>query len=457
MKKSKITLFFWVMIGCLACCSKNKGEPTEPTDDGQVVTYQASNAIFPNPERGFIHTYSTLSDNNSLSTATLAALRSRNVSLILRVIYLQDFKDQPIDGAKLAAIQADLTKVRDAGLKTILRFAYTDDMSGSDAPIEIVEQHLDQLKPVFEENKDIIAFIQAGFIGAWGEWHSSSNGLTSPENQERVLFKLLEVVPTELMVQLRTPIMKQRIFDTTQPVTQQAAADQTPVARVGHHNDCFLSNATDYGTYSDNNIQAEKSYISQEALFVPTGGETCPPTDGFNPDCPEGRNQMKLLKWTYLNLDWYQPTINLWKASGCFDEFQRNLGYRLALENSSAPSSVAEGEKFTLKLSIANKGYAPMYHQKSVSLMLKNKATGESHSLAIPIDLRLCKPDQSSTFEEEVSLGGIPKGNYDLFIKISDRAASLKDRSEYAVRLANEQVWQAETGLNSLLRQLTVE
>lgn len=447
---------FWLLVGCLAvCCSKGGGQ--ENTDDGRLtVNYQASSAIFSNPERGFMHTYSTLSDNNSLNATTLAALRDRNVSIFLRVIYLQDYKDQPISAEKLAAIQSDMEKVRNEGLKIILRFAYTDNMDGTDAPIEIVEQHLDQLKPIFEDNEDIIAFIQAGFVGAWGEWHNSSNGLASPENSQRVLFKLLEVVPSTLMVQLRTPILKQRIFNTSQPVTQANADQKDLVARVGHHNDCFLSNATDYGTYTDNNVQAEKNYISQDALFVPTGGETCPPTGGFSPNCTEGRNQMRLLKWTYLNLDWYQPTINLWRSSGCFEEFQRNLGYRLVLESSVAHSTAVVNDKLLFGLNIVNRGYAPMYHQKNVGLVLKNKTTGNTHELSLSFDLRSCRPDQSTNFEQELSLVGIPAGEYDLLLKISDRSVNLKDRPEYAVRLANEQVWEAETGLNRLLRQLTI-
>ncbi|GGC17646.1 hypothetical protein GCM10011386_06900 [Parapedobacter defluvii] len=452
-----IHVFSWLLLGCLAGCSKGTQNPPGTNGDNQTVTYQTSNAIFPNPERGFIHTYNTLSDNNVLDAGTLATLRSRNVSLILRIVYLQEYKDRSIGEDKLAAIQADLDKIRAAGLKTILRFAYTDDMEGTDAPIAVVEQHLDQLKPLFQANEDIIAFVQAGFIGAWGEWHSSSNNLASPENQKRVLSKLLEVVPAKLMVQVRTPVMKQRIFDTAQPVTQQAVDSGSPLARVGHHNDCFLSNATDYGTYTDGQIEAEKQYIRDDALFVPTGGETCPPTDGFSPDCPEGRNQMKFLRWTYLNLDWYEPTINLWRASGCFDEFQRNLGYRLALESSEAPLSVAEGKGFPLTLHFTNSGYAPMYHQKSVDLILKNKATGSLHAVALSCDLRRCKPGQKVTFEEQPNLTGIPAGTYELFLNISDSSTSLKDRPEYAIRLANEAVWQDETGLNSLLRQLTVE
>ncbi len=442
--------------GSFSCCSKTKDGKGDQ-DGVRTVTYQPSTAVFPNPERGFMHTHSTLSDNNSLSTVTLAALRERNVSLILRIIYLQDFKDRPMDEAKLTAIRSDMAKIRDAGLKTILRFAYTDDMSGTDAPLSVVEQHLDQLKPVFEENKDIIAFVQAGFIGAWGEWHASSNNLTTPENQQRVLNKLLEAVPPAIMVQLRTPVMKQRIFNTSVPVSQAQATSGAAIARVGHHNDCFLSNTTDYGTYTDGNIQAEKNYISQEALFVPTGGETCPPTGGFSPDCPEGRNQMKLLKWTYLNLDWYQPTINLWRASGCFDEFQRALGYRLVLESSTAAETAGIGRTLPIEFKLINRGYAPMYHRKAVSLVLLNKATGTQHQVALSADLRICRPDQMAAFNEQVSLAGIPAGAYELYLAMRDQHEGLRARPEYAVRLANEQVWQAETGLNSLLRQLVIE
>src|SRR5690606_1968382 len=141
------------------------------------------------------------------------------------------------------------------------------------------------LKAVFENNRDIIAFVQAGFIGAWGEWHSSSNGLATVENEKLVLNKLLSVLPPDIMVQVRTPSAKQQIFNTTSPLTAGLAYSGDNRARVGHHNDCFLTGGTDYGTY--NNVEAEKQYISTEALYVPTGGETCPPTGGYDPTCAE--------------------------------------------------------------------------------------------------------------------------------------------------------------------------
>ena len=49
---------------------------------------------------------------------------------------------------------------------------------------------------------------------------------------------------------LRYPALKQSIFGTTTPLTAAQAYDGSPMARTGHHNDCFLSSANDVGTYN---------------------------------------------------------------------------------------------------------------------------------------------------------------------------------------------------------------
>ena len=452
-KKLYSLLFTSALLISLGSCKKTKTDYVPPVEDG--VNYEASAAIFPNPERGFIHTYIVYSGGDGLNETSLAALRTQNVSMILRFFYLDAFKDKAIDDAELALIQNDLNKIRNAGLKAILRFAYTDDMNKADAPLAIVQQHLDQLKPVFETNKDIIAFVQAGFIGAWGEWHSSSNGLATTENEKTVLEKLLSVLPADIMVQVRTPGAKQSIFNTTTPVGQDIAYTAQNKARVGHHNDCFLTGGTDYGTY--NNVTAEKQYISNEALYVPTGGETCPPSAGYDPTCSEGRNEMKMLKWTYLNLDWYPATINGWKNSGCFDEFHTYLGYRLALVSSKITSSAAAGGNISVVINITNKGYAPLYNKKNAYLVLKNKSTGAYYEKPLAADLRECKPLGTQAINETIALSGVPAGTYGLYLRIADKAESLKSRIEYAVRLANNNVWVEENnGMNDLKQTLTV-
>lgn len=455
MHKNRIynILFAVALLISFSSCKKTKTDYVPPVEDG--VNYEVSTAVFPNPERGFIHTYIVYSGGEGLNETSLAALRTQNVSMILRFFYLDAFKDKAIDDAELALIQNDLNKIRNAGLKAILRFAYTDDMNKADAPLAIVQQHLDQLKPVFETNKDVIAFVQAGFIGAWGEWHSSSNGLATTENEKTILEKLLSVLPADIMVQVRTPVAKQSIFNTTTPVSADIAYSAQSRARVGHHNDCFLTGGTDYGTYND--VTAEKQYISNEALYVPTGGETCPPSPGYDPTCTEGRNEMKFLKWTYLNLDWYPATINGWKNSGCFDEFHTYLGYRLALVSSKITSSAAAGANISVVMNITNKGYAPLYNKKNVYLVLKNKSTGTYYEKPLTADLRECKPLGTQAINETVALSGVPAGTYGLYLRIADKAESLKSRIEYAVRLANTDVWVEENnGMNDLKQTLTV-
>lgn len=438
---------------CFWCCKKSNagGGTTE-----ERIQYEISNTPFANPERGFIRTMGVPAEGAALNASQLSLLRSQHVSMILRVFYLDKFKDKDISSAQLDLINQDMNTVRTAGLKMILRFAYTDDMAGTDAPLAIIERHLDQLKPVFEQHQDVISFIQAGFIGAWGEWHSSSNGLATVENERKFLEKLLSVVPVDLMVQVRTPGAKQQIFSSTNPVTAAQAYTSEARARVGHHNDCFLSGGTDYGTY--NNVEAEKQYISTEALYVPTGGETCPPTGGYDPTCAEGRREMRLLKWTYLNLDWYPGTINAWRNSGCFEEFHTNLGYRLSLTDALFPKEVAAGGSLPLDINLTNSGYAPMYYKKNVFLVLKNTSSGAFYDKALTADLRLCKPTGTLNVKEAVSLSGVPAGTYELYLRIADKDEQLAARPEYAVRLANSNGWLEEHhGINKLNTQITIK
>ena len=445
----------YLLLSGLLCCvfvSCAQEESNEPPAFREIK-YTESNEVFANPERGFMHLYSVKSEGEPLSPVQLRALKLENVTLIQRLYYFDAFKDKPLSAAQLGLISEEMQRIRDAGVKCVLRFAYTDTEGGTDAPYEIVAQHLDQLAAVFGENQDVIAFVQAGFIGPWGEWHNSSNGLDTPDYMKKVLEKLLSVVPADIMVQVRTPHYKQEIFNTSEPVDRSIAYSDDYRARVGHHNDCFMAGPTDYGTYL--NVEAEKAFIGDEGLFVPTGGETCPPQDGA-PGCTEAAETMKMLRWTYLNLDWYKPTIDAWKSSGCFDEFQRNLGYRLVLVSATLPERIAVGEDLDLNIEITNKGYAPLYNEKITSLVLKSVDANDVHEFDLPVDVRECKPNGILAIDAAVKLEGLSEGAYQLYLKISDRAEQLRSRVEYSVRLANKDMWVPEEGMNDLKHELEI-
>ncbi|MBL1408739.1 DUF4832 domain-containing protein [Sphingobacterium faecale] len=433
------------------------GENDKALCDSTLQYYTGSDEIFGNPERGLIHTYSTLRDNNKLSIQQLELLRHENVTTILRIIYLNDFRASKINKAKLKSIADDFRLIRRQGLKVIVRFAYTDDIEGEDAPLAVVLRHIDQLSPLLESNEDIIPFVQAGFIGAWGEWHSSSNNLTTLENQRAILFKLLTALPESIMVQVRTPAIKKRIFQSDSSTIDNILQQSVSSDRVGHHNDCFLSNSTDYGTYSLENISAEKFFIHQEGLSVPVGGETCPPTDGFDPDCQQSQHQLEYLRWTYLNLDWFGPTLDGWRESGCFEPISRRLGYRFRLISSHIPASLHQGHNHSISLQFFNDGYAPIYHKKIVKLILQNRLSSDIHMIPLDIDLRACKPGQYLNWEGNICLKTIKTGAYNIFISIADASDSLKDNKAYNLQLANKNIWREDKGWNDLQYILKIE
>lgn len=49
------------------------------------------------------------------------------------------------------------------------------------------------------------------------------------------------------MIQIRTPLQKRMITLIDTALTQNQAFQNTSVARIGHHNDCFLASDDDWG------------------------------------------------------------------------------------------------------------------------------------------------------------------------------------------------------------------
>ncbi|PWB27620.1 DUF4832 domain-containing protein [Flavobacterium sp. HTF] len=438
------------------CQSDGGGENKEEVNDGQgKVTYAVSNEVFTNPERGFMHSWQVNSEGAAITAASLNNLKKENVSLILRLYYLEKFKTTALSQAQLDLIKTDFTRLRESGLKCVLRFAYTDAQDGSDASVAVISGHLDQLKPILEENKDVIAFVQAGFVGAWGEWYYTSNQLTTPANKKIILDKLLATFPKEVKIQVRTPKIKQDFMATTTAMDATVGYGTSNTARLGFHNDCFMASVDDYGTYI--NVTAEKTYISNEALFVPTGGETCPPTDVPVASCSIAEKEMTLLKWTYLNLDYYGPVLQEWRNNNCFTDFERKLGYRIALASSSVKKEAALNGSLEFNAIINNSGFAPVYNPKNAYLILRATAGGTVYKKKLNFDVRKVVPKTAFDLKETVSLSGIPAGNYELLLKIEDSSSKLTDRPDYCIRLANTGVWEASTGFNKLSQTVIIK
>jgi hypothetical protein len=425
---------------------------------GGTVTYTAATDNFANPERGFYH-HTGDCDKADFSQTTLQSYRtSQGISLVMCVFYLAEYKNGPIAQAALDQLQQQIDTVRAAGLKMVLRFAYTTSTAGDDTTKDRILAHLDQLAPYLNAGKDVIAVVQAGLIGAWGEWYYTQNfgnagtiTTTDWANRKAVTDKLLSVVPSNRMVQLRTPKFKRTMYSTT-PVQSVAAYNGSALSRIGHHNDCFLASADDFGTYE--NTAVEYPYLRSDTTYVAMGGETC----GSNPprsSCPTATSELAQFHWSFLNTD-YEPTVlNSWNTGGCLADVTKNLGYRFRLESGTYPATASPGGSLPVSFTVHNDGYATPFNPRNLELVLRNTSTGATVKLAMSSDPRRWTAGVSTTVTQTLTLPStLPAGSYTLLLNLPDPL--LSTRPEYSIRLANQGTWDAATGMNSLLHTVTV-
>ena len=467
-----------------------------------VVNYTPSTEDFANPERGFYH-YSESTD--PLDAAEMASWRNPHqpfsatyevrVALVFRYFTLEDFKNSPISNAYLNAMQQDFVAARQAGVKIIPRFAYTlvTDNGGcdycppyGDAPKSRVLEHIAQLKPILQANADVIATMQLGFIGIWGEGYytdffgddSQSPFGLSPQNwndRNEVLAALLDALPADRSVQVRYPQSKQKtVYGPSAPPSSAAltlgeAFQNTPKARIGHHNDCFLSSDSDVGTYENYDINGGtdtlqlKPYTASDTRFVPVGGETCADWNPYS-NCngqPGGgaQKEMGRMHWSYLNADYNNALNNDWVTGGCIEEIKQKLGYRLELQKGEFPTTGSPGQAISIKIELKNKGFAAPFNARKVRLLMRNVVTGALSDFDLAAEPRSWLPgNQIHSIEQTIILpANIPLGNYELLLHLADPYPALINRPEYAIRLANENTWEIATGYNRLLHQISVE
>lgn len=415
-------------------------------------SYPASDAEIVNPERGF-WSFAT-NDFSKSSAGDLAYIRKQGLSLVYGIIRLDDFRSDPLPDALLARIDTSFERARKAKLKVIVRFVYNypdnenEYQNAKDAPLDVVLGHIGQLKPVLARNADAIAVMQAGFIGAWGEGHTSSNKLTTPENKATIRDALLAALPAGRMLQWRYP------GDVIGWAPEPPPAGD--FARLGLHNDCFMSSKTDVGTYSskENARERQRAYAAALSRATFYSGETC--NVGSRTErlaCDDIRREGPQFHVTALNGDYSPKFIKSWKAGGCYDEVRRSLGYRLMLRRAKAQNSAARGGIVKARLDVANEGWARISNPRPFRLVAAHRASGRTFTVETPGDIRSVEPEKGKAtgfaFRWTVP-GDAPAGVYDLFAALPDASAALAGDPAYAVRFANgsgaDFGWDADAG-----------
>jgi hypothetical protein len=418
------------------------------------VSFASTTTDFPNPDRGF---YGWAGNDfvNGYDSAGVQAAYNAGQRLVMAKIQLNSYRTTDLPDSFLSTLSSRFASLRAAGMKAVPLFNYDFSASGNDATPAQIKRHLEQLKPVLEANADIIPYMRAGFIGAWGEWHSSASGSScigtnagqvscssADVNRAIVRDALLANVPSSTQIGFRYPSDLIKWYPTA---TQQS--------RAGVHNDCFQAGPTDSYTYTSTSQRTYAQALSDNTAF---GGENCNNAETpLRTSCSDILSEGKAYHLAWLNASDWSGFISAWKNGGCYAEVSRSMGYRLQLDAMSHDTQVSRGGSLAVTVDLRNVGWARVFSARKLVVTLKHKTSGAT-IVGSAGNLRDLPP--SATSSSRLSVGvtipsGAQTGDYDVYLGSPDIFSSTASNPKFSVRFANAdnagsaQTWDAANAM----------
>lgn len=413
------------------------------TTGGTRTFYSESNDDIPNPERGFRRGIQLMGYGN------FAGIRYSGQRVVQAYISLQNYKNGAIPDWYLQQMRTKFQALRDNGIKASVRFWYSWAIGEADASPTTIMHHINQVRPILWDYSDVILVVQAGFIGAWGEWHSETYPDSNTDGFKRqVVQSLIASLNYNRKVQLRY-VGALRIFVPNGMNMTQSVSDPV-LSRIGFHNDCFMINQSDAGTYAWDNPQrdADRNYLQSMTPMMPVGGEMCGDVnestyDPYNRRTPTGQlGEFARFNWSWISND-FGP-VQRWRDWGIYDTIAKKLGYRLVAQWAEWPTT-ASGN-FAATVQIANRGWAAPIYNRPVQLVLKNAS--RTLSFNANVDVRYWQ--SGSTPQVTFYAVNVPSGSYTMYVNLPDSAPTIANRPDYSIQLANNNMWDAGLGMNRL-------
>lgn len=416
------------------------------------ITYEYLPGNFCNPERGAYHPHELHFRKDAPpkphTVDDLTSARGWNCTLTYLGLYFMDYMYEDLPESVLKTVREEFENVRKAGTKLVLRHAYSwnSNVGEQEPPVGWILRHIKQMKPLLQEYADIIYVVQAGFIGTYGEWAFRSNVKGDVEDR-MVVDALLDALPVSRQVAIRTPkhVMDMYSLSLKDTLTRETAFNGSAHARLAGHNDCFLANGNDAGTFAGTK---ERTFWLQDTRFISMGGEGCLPNDDLC-GCVNSYQQLKDYHWSYLSPG---PVAAYWEDEGCKEDVLARIGYRFVLNGAAFEGDFLPGKDFVLKLCLTNYGFASLINPRPLQFILqRSDDPTERYVFASETDPRVWEGCNTYVHKETLRLPeGLHPGDYTLYLNLPDESPVLAKDPRYSVRFANKDVWEEATGYNRL-------
>ena len=380
--------------------------------------------------------------------------------------YLTRYCDGEIPQSKLDALQTAFDEARAEGVKFILRFAYENDMPAKTGPTpERILSHIAELTPIVRKNIDVIYTLQMGWVGAWGEFHTSVHGIEKDrEAVAKITKATLDMLPESRCTMMRTMSHRENALSVLKKGGE----------RIGFFNDATLANQTEGGTWTTvwkgceerqgrpGNPQFDE--VCRIGVHVPVEGELfwrgaeidLERQGGLSAIIRFWRNHYSTFSIVHGNKDLEKPAdrkfgaIDLWKTTPvtqelldvfgvpadpayfegvpyrtAYDYIRDHLGYRLL-------ATGCERKGGEVSVTLRNCGFAaPINPRRAYFAIVREN--GKVEEIATDFDCRAAEPGKDAVVRAAVP--PLADGER-LALWLPDESESLRYRPEYAIRLA---------------------
>ncbi len=390
--------------------------------------------------------------------------------------------DYDLDEAFFKAWDETFSNCRKNGCMIAMRFRYDD--LGKDNPepatFEQVLHHLEQIKEsgLLEKYKDIIAFVEGGLVGKWGEMHGGK--YVTVDYKARVLEATLQAVPAPIPVTVRTPdIFAEWAGITRADLNNYELIDSITESkysttihenkdRVGLFNDGYMGSINDLGTFSNRPIETD--WIGHQTFQTSYyGGEFSGAHDfaqSWETYLPQNAiPEMYKTHLSYINCNIFpfykdftfteEFTVDgvdnsAYYGQNVFQFIRDHIGYRFVIRDSKHTAETVQGGNVQVDFRIENTGFANVIPQVQSYVVLEKD--GVFAYAEADIDCKKWYSCQTTENSLNIKLpDNIPTGEWNVLLKLNMATPlELNQMTGRSIRFANENVWDSAIGANYL-------
>lgn len=326
----------------------------------EIYSFQESETDVPNPFQGtYFQVYTGYAEQ-------MYEIKKEHPDcrVILLAYNLDDEREmEVIPEKKIEDLYHSLEIAKELGLSIIFRAAYDFIGEYEEVEFSIMLGHIRQIGQVLNNSRDCIAGVQAGMIGAFGEW-TQSKYMDSREYRMKVLEEWLSVLDKEIPVSVRR-----------QKFIREAKEWGIAVDRLGVYNDGLFSSDSDLGTYAEDYDREADLAWSEKNIQVPFNGGEMPFVSEFS-QVENVVREADMLNLSYLNQEYSHKVWELWHSQKYNnmpgDKYIcRYLGQRLWVKEAEISKNFYKKKKIKIALTLKNNGFSLVDPQLRAWLCVK--------------------------------------------------------------------------------------